>query len=168
MLIKKIKLSIFIILLISVNSLGAYSNELIVEIDNPKFSEKSLDDKIYEIKAKKGLKSENEIDLFTIEGKFKSKNNGKWIFLEADIGKYQQSVNLIKLEKNIKFYTDEGEIVKSNYASYDIINNVINMEENIIHEINNGVVYSDKSIISKNFNNLLYTGNVSATLRVND
>lgn len=168
MLIKKIKLSIFIILLISVNSIGAYSNELIVEIDNPKFSEKSLDDKIYEIKAKKGLKSENEIDLFTIEGKFKSKNNGKWIFLEADIGKYQQSINLIKLEKNIKFYTDEGEIVKSNYASYDIINNVINMEENIIHEINNGVVYSDKSIISKNFNNLLYTGNVSATLRVND
>ena len=168
MLIKKIKLSISIILLISVNSIGAYSNELIVEIDNPKFSEKSLDDKIYEIKAKKGLKSENEIDLFTIEGKFKSKNNGKWIFLEADIGKYQQSINLIKLEKNIKFYTDEGEIVKSNYASYDIINNVINMEENIIHEINNGVVYSDKSIISKNFNNLLYTGNVSATLRVND
>ena len=47
MLIKKIKLSIFIILLISVNSIGAYSNELIVEIDNPKFSEKSLDDKIY-------------------------------------------------------------------------------------------------------------------------
>ena len=168
MLIKKIKLSIFIILLISVNSIGAYTNELIVEIDNPKFSEKSLDDKIYEIKAKKGLKSENEIDLFTIAGKFKSKNNGKWIFLEADIGKYQQSINVIKLEKNIKFYTDEGEIVKSNYASYDIINNVINMEENIIHEINNGVVYSDKSIISKNFNNLLYTGNVSATLRVND
>tara|TARA_Y100000992_G_scaffold282497_1_gene231054 strand:- start:1252 stop:1758 length:507 start_codon:yes stop_codon:yes gene_type:complete len=168
MLIKKIKLSITIILLISVNSMGAYSNELIVEIDNPKFSEKSLDDKIYEIKAKKGLKSENEIDLFTIAGKFKSKNNGKWIFLEADIGKYQQSINVIKLEKNIKFYTDEGEIVKSNYASYDIINNVINMEENIIHEINNGVVYSDKSIISKNFNNLLYTGNVSATLRVND
>ena len=33
------------------------SNKLEIEIDNPKFSEKGLDDKTYEIKAEKGLKS---------------------------------------------------------------------------------------------------------------
>ena len=42
------------------------------KFDNPKFSEKGLDDKTYEIKAKKGLKSDVQLKLFAVEGKFKS------------------------------------------------------------------------------------------------
>ena len=65
------------------------SNELEIEIDNPKFTEKGLDNKIYEIKALKGLKSDNELKLFSIEGKFKT-NDGTWIYLTADQGNYFQ------------------------------------------------------------------------------
>ena len=39
----------------------AKSDELVIEIDNPKFSEKGLNDKVYEIKAKKGFKSDNQL-----------------------------------------------------------------------------------------------------------
>ena len=53
------------------------SDDLVVEIDNPKFSEKGLNDKVYEIKAKKGFKSESELDLYIVEGKFKTNKDGK-------------------------------------------------------------------------------------------
>ena len=50
--------------------------------------QKGLSDKTYEIKAEKGLKSDNELKLFAIEGKFKTVKDGKWIYLEADKGNY--------------------------------------------------------------------------------
>ena len=77
------------------------SEVLVIEIDNPKFSEKGLNDKIYEIKAKKGLKLDDELELFTVEGKFKTEKNGKWIYLEAEKGSFSQITNFIELEKNI-------------------------------------------------------------------
>ena len=92
------------------------SEELVIEIDNPKFSEKGLNDRTYEIKAKKGLKSENELELFVVEGKFKTEKDGKWIYLKADKGKFNQNANHIKLEENIILYTDEGEKLRSHYA----------------------------------------------------
>ena len=60
------------------------SEDLAIEIDNPRFSEKGLNDKVYEIKAKKGLKFDNKLELFEVEGKFKTEKNGKWIYLVAD------------------------------------------------------------------------------------
>ena len=43
-------------LILLVSTFFIKSEELVIEIDNPKFSEKGLDDNIYEIKAKKGFK----------------------------------------------------------------------------------------------------------------
>ena len=53
--------------------INSSANEVVIGVDNPKFSEKGLDDKIYEIKAKKGLKSGDDLKLFLIEAKFKTK-----------------------------------------------------------------------------------------------
>lgn len=141
---------------------------LVIEIDNPKFSEKGLDDKTYEIKAKKGLKSESNLELFIVEGKFKSKNDGKWIYLKADSGNYNQSMGLIELKQNIEFYTNDGEILKSNLASFDMNKNVIELKDNISHLINEGIVIADKSTISENFNKFNYEGNVNTTLKIKD
>ena len=104
-------IQIFFLLFLSNSLVVANENIAKIEIDNPKFSEIGLDDKIYEIKAKKGLKSEDELELFTIEGKFKSNKEGKWIYLEAEKGNYLQTSSSISLEENIKFYTDVGVIV---------------------------------------------------------
>ena len=90
---------------------------MIIEIDNPRFSEKGLNDKIYEIKAKKGLKSDSNLELYVIEGKFKTEEDGKWIYLEADEGNFSQVNDFIVLKNNIVFYTDGGEKFKSDKAS---------------------------------------------------
>ena len=70
-------LSSLIILFITTSL--SYSEEVFIEIDNPRFSEKGLSDKTYEIKAEKGLKSDKELKLFVIEGKFKTAIDGNWI-----------------------------------------------------------------------------------------
>ena len=106
-----------------------YSEEVFIEIDNPRFSEKGLSDKTYEIKAEKGLKSDNELKLFAIEGKFKTVKDGKWIYLEADKGNFSQDNNFIELQENIIFYTDEGEKLLANYATFDISNDIILCEK---------------------------------------
>ena len=80
-----------------------HSDELVIEIDNPKFSEKGLDDRIYEIKAKKGHKYENDLELFIIEGKFKTNKNGKWIYLKAEKGNFSQIKNFIELNENFLY-----------------------------------------------------------------
>ena len=53
-----IKFLFLIVTLLFVTMLFSKSDELRTEIDNPKFSEKGLDDRVYEIKAKKGLKKD--------------------------------------------------------------------------------------------------------------
>ena len=141
------------------------SDELVIEIDNPKFSEKGLNDKVYEIKAKKGLKTDNELKLFIIEGKFKTLENGKWIYLEAEKGNFSQTNNLIELESNIIFYTDDGEKIQSNYATFDMNENIIKLKENVSHESIEGLILSNNSLILNNFNKIIYTGNVETTIK---
>ena len=140
-------------------------DELVIEIDNPKFSEKGLNDKVYEIKAKKGLKTDNELKLFIVEGKFKTVENGKWIYLEAEKGNFSQTNNLIELESNIIFYTDDGEKIQSNYATFDMNENIIKLKENVSHESIEGLILSNSSLILNNFNKIIYTGNVETTIK---
>ena len=155
-----------IILFISTSLI--YSDEAFIEIDNPRFSEKSLSDKTYEIKAEKGLKSDNELKLFAIEGKFKTVKDGKWIYLKADKGNYSQDYNFIELQENIIFYTDDGEKLSSNYATFDIQNDIIELAENVSHESMRGLILSDSSIITNNFNKITYFGNVESLINTSE
>ena len=149
-----------LILILIVMTNFTKSDDLVVEIDNPKFSEKGLNDKVYEIKAKKGFKSESELDLYIVEGKFKTNKDGKWIYLEAEEGNFSQVNNFIELKKNIIFYTDDGERLKSSKATFDMENDVIHLKENVRHESIEGIIFADSSLITNNFNNITYTGNV--------
>ena len=155
-----------VILLISTSLI--YSEELFIEIDNPRFSEKGLSDKTYEIKAKKGLKSDSELKLFVIEGKFKTDKDGKWIYLEADKGNFSQDNNFIELRENIIFYTDDGEKLSSNYATFDIQNDIIELTENVSHETMKGLILSDNSVITNNFNKITYFGNVVSLINISE
>ena len=145
-----------------------FSEELFIEIDNPRFSEKGLNDKTYEIKAEKGLKSDNELKLFMIEGKFKTVKDGKWIYLEADKGNFSQNNNFIELIENIVFYTDDGEKLSSNYATFDIQNDIIKLAENVSHESLKGLILSDSSVIRNNFNKITYFGNVESLINTSE
>ena len=156
---------IFIITFFFINTTFTVSDELIVEIDNPKFSEKGLNDKVYEIKAEKGFKSESALELLTVEGKFKTGKKGRWIYLEADKGNFSQETNHIELENNIIFYTDDGEKIKSDRASFDMNNDVIKLNEKVSHESIKGLILSDSSIITNNFNKIIYLGNVKSLIK---
>jgi len=156
------KCKIFLILLASITILS--SDELVIEIDNPKFSEKGLNDRIYEIKANKGLKSNDSLELFLVVGKFKTENNGKWVYLEADKGNFIQASNFIILENNIKFYTEDGETVKSDLASFDMEQDMIILQNNVRHESPSGLILSDNSTITNNFSNIVYKGNVTSVI----
>ena len=167
MLIKFIKLILYFITVLfyfQVNT-SIITADTVIEIDNPKFSEKGLNDKIYEIKAEKGFKRDDYLDLFTIKGKFKT-NKGQWIYLEADNGNYSQSSSYIELKHKIKFYTEDGEKIKSKFASFDMINEIIEFKENVIHENLDIIILADKSKITNNFNLIQYEGNVLTTFLI--
>ena len=147
-------------------SISTSNEEIAVEIDNPKFSEKGLDDKIYEIKADKGIKFANNLKLFIIEGKFKTEN-GTWIYLKADEGTYNQDSNIIELNKNINFYTDEQESLESDMAIFYISKDTIEFYDNVRHLTENTIVTSNNSKVINNFNNISYEGNVSTKFKKN-
>ena len=148
----------FIIFLFHASSTYSEENSQLVEIDNPRFTEKGLDDKIYEIKAEKGLQSNNHLILTKVEGKFKTGNN-LWIFLEADKGIFSQSNNIIQLRDNIVFFTENGESFKSDRATFDMKNDIINLTK-IEHKRNDNLIIADQSTINDDFSKIIYEGNV--------
>ena len=151
----------FIFILFFFNILNAKANdsETVIEIDQPRFSEKGLDQKSYEIKAQKGLRSSEKLVLFDVEGKFKT-NDGIWIYMNADEGDYEQTENTIKLSDNVEFYTDDGDKITSNNAIFKMDEDLIILRKNVFHENKEIRIKSDATTISNNFDNILHEGNV--------
>tara|TARA_B100001248_G_scaffold109702_1_gene81822 strand:+ start:1041 stop:1493 length:453 start_codon:yes stop_codon:yes gene_type:complete len=145
------------------NSKIIHAETLTLEIDNPRFTEKGLDKKIYEIRAKKGLQSDTYLELIEVEGKFKT-DEGVWIFMTAGNGKFFRSEKIIKLADSINFYTDGDETIKSDLAIFDVDNGIISFEDNVEYIKNENKILADRSVISNNFNNILYEGNVKTRL----
>ena len=150
---------IFILFLTSNLNATANNSETIIEIDQPRFSEKGLDQKSYEIKAQKGLRSSEKLVLFDIEGKFKT-NNGLWIYMNANEGDYEQTGNTIKLYSDVQFYTDDGDKITSNNAIFKMDEDLIILRKNVFYENKELKIKSDKTTISNNFDNMLHEGNV--------
>ena len=150
---------IFILFLLSVLKATANDSDTIIEIDQPRFSEKGLDQKLYEIKAQKGLRSSDKLVLFDVEGKFKT-NEGLWIYMNANEGDYEQTKNIIKLSDNVQFYTDDGDKISSNNAIYKLDEDLIIFKKNVFHENKELKIKSDTTTISNNFYNILHEGNV--------
>ena len=137
----------------------ANNSETIIEIDQPRFSEKGLDQKSYEIKAQKGLRYSEKLVLFDIEGKFKT-NDGLWIYMNANMGDYEQTKNTIKLTDNVQFYTDEGDKITSDNAIFKMDEDLIILKKNVFHENRELRINSDTTTISNNFDKILHEGNV--------
>ena len=150
---------VFILFLLIILKATANDSDTIIEIDQPKFSEKGVDQKLYEIKAQKGLRSRDKLVLFDVEGKFKT-NDGLWIYMNANEGDYEQTKNIIKLSDNVQFYTDDGDKISSNNAIYKLDEDLIIFKKNVFHENKELKIKSDTTTISNNFYNILHEGNV--------
>ena len=162
MLIKNIaKLSIFFLFLSILFQSNLFSNEnLEIEIDKPKFSEKGLDNRLYEIKADRGIQKEKSLELFNIEGKLRT-DSGIWIYLNAERGDYNQQMSFIELNGNINFYTDENDKFKSDYALFSINNDLVELNKNVEHIKGSTVIKAERSKMKDDFNYIEYEGNVN-------
>ncbi len=162
MLIKNIaKLSIFFLFLSILFQSNLFSNEnLEIEIDKPKFSEKGLDNRLYEIKAEKGIQRDGNLELLIVEGKLRT-DSGIWIYLNARKGNFDQVENLIELNGEINFYTDEEDRFQSDNALFSINDDLIEFNKNVKHIRGNNIITADESKIISNFNHIIYKGNVS-------
>ena len=155
------KLSIFFLLISILFQSNLFSNEnLEIEIDKPKFSEKGLDNRLYEIKAEKGIQRESNLELFIVEGKLRT-DSGIWIYLNAKKGNFDQVKNLIELNGEINFYTDEEDRFQSDKALFSINDDLVEFNNNVKHIRGKNVITADESKIRSNFSHILYEGNVS-------
>ena len=164
MLIKNIsKLSFFFLLISILFQTNLFSNEnLEIEIDKPKFSEKGLDNRLYEIKAEKGIQREGNLELFIVEGKLRT-DSGVWIYLNAKKGNFDQVKNLIELNGEINFYTDEEDRFQSDNAFFSINDDIIEFNNNVKHIRGTNIITANESKIRSNFNHIVYKGNVSTS-----
>ena len=154
---------IFILFLLNILNAKANDSETVIEIDQPRFSEKGLDQKSYEIKAQKGLRSSDKLVLFDVEGKFKTKD-GLWIYMNAKEGDYEQTKNIISLSDNVNFYTDDGDKITSNNAVFKINEDLIILRKNVFHKNKKLRIKSDTTTISNNFDNIIHEGNVTTEI----
>ena len=161
MLIKNIlKLSIlFLFILILFQSSLFAEESLGIEIDKPKFSEKGLDNRLYEIKAERGIQREGNLELFIVEGKLKT-DSGIWIYVNAKKGSFDQVKNLIELNGEINFYTDEEDRFQSDNALFSINDDLVEFNKNVKHIRGSSIITADASKIRSNFNHIIYKGNV--------
>ena len=141
----------------------AENSETPIEIANPVFTTKGVGEMPYTIKAASGIQRGNDLELFEIEGKIKNQNN-IWIYLNADKGNYNQISQIVFLYKNIKVYTDNKEILISDEAIIDLQKDTITLLSNVKFENQNNRIRSDKSVITNNFQNFKYFGNVKTNI----
>ena len=161
------KFIVVFILLMTLCQSKSFSNEsLEIEIDNPRFSEKGLDNRLYEIKASRGVQKEDNLELFNVEGKLRT-DSGTWIYLNAKKGNFNQLEDFIELSGEINFYSDESDKFQSDYALFLINDDLIEFNKNIKHIKDSSIITADESKMKNNFNHIIYQGNVS-TLYVID
>jgi hypothetical protein len=134
-----------------------------IEIANPVFTTKGVNEIPYTIKAASGIQRGDDLELFEIEGKIKNHDN-IWIYLNADKGNYNQISQVVFLFRNIQVYTDNKEKLTSDEAIIDLQKDIITLLSNVKYENQNNRIESDKSVITDNFQNFEYFGNVRTNI----
>ena len=162
-------LSFFLLILILsfyVNYGMTETTETPIEIENPIFTTKGVNEIPYTIKANSGIQRGDSLELFEIEGKIKNRDN-IWIYLNADKGNYNQISEVVFLFNNIEVYTDNKQRLISDEAIVDIQNDVITLLSNVEYEDKNNRIKADKTVITNNFKSFEYFGNVKTNLSSN-
>ena len=135
----------------------------VVEMKNPIFTTKGIDGNPYEIKAEKGFQNKDFLDLLVIEAKLKT-DKGVWIYLNADSGTFNQLSGKIELQSNIEVYTELEEKIYADLAKVNTNDKMITLIDNVKYQDSNIIITADKSLISGEFSNITYLGNVKSKI----
>jgi len=139
------------------------NSEIPIEIENPIFTTKGVNEMPYTIKAALGIQRGNNLELYEIEGKIKNRDN-IWIYINADKGNYNQISKIVFLFNNIEVYSDNEERLISDEAVIDIEQDVITLLSNVKYENQNNSIEADKSVIKNKFKSFEYFGNVKTNI----
>ena len=162
--IKNLFLFIFILNLITFSSYSISENiETPIEIANPIFTTKGVNELPYTIKASLGIQQGDDLELFEIEGKIKNRDN-IWIYINADKGNYNQISQVVYLLNNVEVYTDEEERLLSDEAIIDIKEDTITLLSNVKYNNKDNKIEADRSIITNKFKSFEYFGNVKTKI----
>ena len=135
----------------------------IIEISNPTFKNKGLNTNFYEIKAKKGIQINQNIELYEINGKFTDDNN-ELFFIKSDRGLYSQINQIIDLLGNVLISDEFGNITSTDSATINIENRKIRLLNKVVSISNTSIIKSDSSIIDEANGIIIYTGNVKVKI----
>ena len=134
------------------------------EILNPTFRNKGLNTNPYEIKAKKGIQINLDIELYEIEAKFTDDDNNLF-FIKADKGLYSQTNQVIDLVGNVLVSDEFGNITSTDSAIIDIEDNKIRLLNRVVSISSTSMIKSDSSIIDEVKDTVTYTGNVEVKIK---
>ena len=135
-----------------------------IQIENPVFTTKGINEMPYTIKAASGIQKGDDLVLFEIEGKIKNQDN-IWVYLNADKGNFNQISGVVFLFNNIEVYTDDQQRMTSDEAIVDINKDRITLISNVEYQNRNNKIKADRSVIRNNFQNFEYFGNVRTNIK---
>ena len=146
-----------------IDSLNENLTPGVIEILNPTFVNKGLDENPYEIAAKKGIQVNEDIELYAVTGKFTDKDK-KLIYISADKGYYNQNQQVIELTGNVLMYDDLGNKTSTENAIIDIEIKKVVLTNKVISISDTSEIKSNSSIVDDENDLITYTGNVKVKI----
>ena len=147
-----------------IDSLNKNLTPGVIEILNPTFVNKGLDENPYEIAAKKGIQINEDIELYSVTGKFTDKDK-KLIYMSADKGYYSQNQQVIELTGNVLMYDDLGNKTSTENATIDIEIKKVVLTNKVISVTDTSEIKSNSSIVDDENSLITYTGNVKVKIK---
>jgi len=136
----------------------------VIEILNPTFINKGLDENPYKIAAKKGIQINEDIELYTVTGKFTDKDK-KLIYISADKGYYSQNKQVIELTGNVLIYDDLGNKTSAENVIIDIEIKKVFLTNKVISVTDTSEIQSNSSIVDDENDFVTYNGNVKVKIK---
>ena len=147
-----------------IDSLNENLTPGVIEILNPTFVNKGLDENPYEIEAKKGIQINEDIELYAVTGKFTDKDK-KLIYISADKGYYSQNQQVIELTGNVLMYDDLGNKTSTEKATIDIEIKKTVLTNKVISVTDTSEIQSNSSIVDDENDFVTYNGNVKVKIK---
>ena len=146
-----------------VNDFNHTSSPHIIEISNPTFKNKGINENPYEISAKRGIQVNEDIELYEIIGKFKD-DDSKLIYINADEGFFRQNNQIIELKGNVLIYDELGNKTSTDSAVFYLDDKKINLLSRVVSTSNTSTIQSNSSIVDKKNNIIIYIGDVQVRI----
>ena len=139
-----------------------------VTMEHPKLSGFRKGARGYEVTAASALQDVRKpalIELNAMKGQIATDEKGGLAYLEAKTGLFDSTKEAIKLEQDIRVWTDKGEEIRLKSAAVDFKAGTVTSSETVSVTVPNGSVVADSLDVVENGKTISFVGNVHAVFR---